>query len=202
MKPEGIIKTLIHEISDPSCIRHGQERTIISLDNYEHDMTFILHVGTVAVHRSTDQLLLKFSEAPMIIGMNDLFNAHEGMYYQVHGEVKYEIRKKSDILALLDSKNLWKEAAYCYMYGVKELLTAHKKSAGLTTYELIRQSLMTLMAKKETLRQTINTCDYIQEKTHISRSRVMKILSDLKIGNYIEIERGVLIKINKLPKTY
>jgi DNA-binding IscR family transcriptional regulator len=82
------------------------------------------------------------------------------------------------------------------------LLTAHKKSAGLTTYELIRQSLMTLMAKKETLRQTINTCDYIQEKTHISRSRVMKILSDLKIGNYIEIERGVLIKINKLPKTY
>ncbi len=58
------------------------------------------------------------------------------------------------------------------------------------------------MAKKETLRQTINTCDYIQEKTHISRSRVMKILSDLKIGNYIEIERGVLIKINKLPKTY
>lgn len=104
MKPEGIIKTLIHEISDPSCIRYGRERTIISLDNYEHDMTFILHVGTVAVHRSEDQLLLKFSEAPMIIGMNDLFNTHEGIYYQVHGQVKYEIRKKSDILACLTVK--------------------------------------------------------------------------------------------------
>lgn len=180
----------------------GRERTIISLDNYDHDMTFILHAGTVAVHRSNDQLLLKFTEAPMIIGMNDLFNAHEGMYYQVYGNVEYEIRNKSDILAMIDSKNLWKEAAYCYMHGVKKLLEAHKKSAGLTTYELIRQSLMSLMGKKEALRQTINTCDYIQEKTHISRSRVMKILSDLKTGDYIVIERGVLIKINKLPETY
>jgi len=88
------------------------------------------------------------------------------------------------------------------MYGIKRLMEAHKTSAGLTTYELIRQSLMTLIAKKDELRRTINACDYIQEKTNISRSRIMKILSDLKMGNYIEIERGVLIKINKLPESY
>jgi len=94
MKPQAIIKTLIKAISDPSFIRHGRERTIISLDNYDQDMTFILHSGTVAVHRSKDHLLLKFVESPMIVGMNDLFNANEGLFYQVCGEVKYEIRKK------------------------------------------------------------------------------------------------------------
>ncbi|MGQ4695155.1 helix-turn-helix domain-containing protein [Enterobacter asburiae] len=42
----------------------------------------------------------------------------------------------------------------------------------------------------------------MQEKTHLSRSRVMKILSDLKAGDYIEIDRGILKKINRLPDNY
>ncbi|HEO9918192.1 TPA: helix-turn-helix domain-containing protein, partial [Enterobacter asburiae] len=44
--------------------------------------------------------------------------------------------------------------------------------------------------------------DYILEKTRLSRSRVMKILGDLRIGGYIEINRGILKKINKLPEKY
>lgn len=88
------------------------------------------------------------------------------------------------------------------MFGVQRLLEAHQTSAGRTTYELIKQNLMSLMAEKDELRMMVNACDYIMDKTHISRSRVMKILSDLKTGDYIVIERGVLIKINKLPETY
>ena len=30
----------------------------------------------------------------------------------------------------------------------------------------------------------------------------MKILGDLRIGGYIEINRGILKKINKLPEKY
>jgi hypothetical protein len=30
----------------------------------------------------------------------------------------------------------------------------------------------------------------------------MKILSDLKTGNYIKIERGLLMAINRLPDNY
>jgi len=58
------------------------------------------------------------------------------------------------------------------------------------------------MTEKEDLRLSVNACDYIQEKTHLSRSRVMKILSDLKTGDYIEIDRGILMKINRLPDNY
>ncbi|MCU6398542.1 helix-turn-helix domain-containing protein [Enterobacter quasiroggenkampii] len=58
------------------------------------------------------------------------------------------------------------------------------------------------MKEKEELRLSINASDYIQEKTHISRSRVMKILSDLKTVEYIEIKRGILTKIIKLPESY
>ncbi|HEM8518519.1 TPA: helix-turn-helix domain-containing protein [Citrobacter amalonaticus] len=58
------------------------------------------------------------------------------------------------------------------------------------------------MAEKEELRLAVNASDYIQEKTHLSRSRVMKILSDLRLGDHIVMERGILIRINRLPEQY
>lgn len=202
MKPVTHILKLIQAVSEPARVRDGRERKMISLDNYEEVMTFILHTGTVAVHRNSDRLLLKYLEAPMIVGMNDLMDTNEGFYMQATEEVRYEILPRDSVIRIIERENLWKEAAYCYMYAIQRLLEAHETSVGLTTYELIRQNLLSLMAEKQELRQTINASDYIQEKTHISRSRVMKILSDLKAGDYIEIERGILTRINKLPDAY
>ncbi|QYH16903.1 hypothetical protein HB664_12950 [Enterobacter sp. DNB-S2] len=59
-----------------------------------------------------------------------------------------------------------------------------------------------MMNEDEALSAYVNVSDYILEKTRLSRSRVMKILGDLCIGGYIEINRGILIKINKLPEKY
>lgn len=58
------------------------------------------------------------------------------------------------------------------------------------------------MNEDEALSAYVNVSDYILEKTRLSHSRVMKILGDLCIGGYIEINRGILIKINKLPEKY
>ncbi|MCU3137330.1 helix-turn-helix domain-containing protein [Enterobacter cloacae] len=62
--------------------------------------------------------------------------------------------------------------------------------------------MIALMNEDEALSAYINVSDYILEKTRLSRSRVIKILGDLRIGGYIEINRGILIKINKLPEKY
>lgn len=78
MKPENYIIKLIHELSEPARVRVGRQRQIISLDQLEEPMTFILHSGIVAVYRTRDRLLLKFIEAPMIVGMNDLIDTNAG----------------------------------------------------------------------------------------------------------------------------
>ncbi|MEG6127356.1 helix-turn-helix domain-containing protein [Enterobacter asburiae] len=67
---------------------------------------------------------------------------------------------------------------------------------------MIILNLIALMNEDEALSAYINVSDYILEKTRLSRSRVIKILGDLRIGGYIEINRGILIKINKLPEKY
>ena len=105
MKPENYIIKLIGELSEPARIRVGRQRQIISLDQLEEPMTFILHSGIVAVYRTRDQLLLKFIEAPMIVGMNDLIDTNAGFYMQACGEIRYEIKPRKSTLEIINNRN-------------------------------------------------------------------------------------------------
>jgi CRP-like cAMP-binding protein len=48
----------------------------------------------------------------------------------------------------------------------------------------------------------INIYDYIQEYTNLARSTIIKILSDLKKGQYIVVEKGRLLSLSALPEKY
>ncbi|WP_320727303.1 helix-turn-helix domain-containing protein [Enterobacter sp. 118C5] len=202
MKPVNHFHNLIAGISDASRIKTARARQLISLDNHAEPMTFILHDGIAAAYRNSDQLLLKYFKAPMILGVNELVDINADTFVKAYTTIHYEIMPSKNVLEVINHESLWKDISYVYMYGIKQLLHAHKTSAGLSTYELIRLNLMALMSEDEDLRSQINVSDYIQEKTRISRSRVMKILSDLRNGGYIEVNRGILITINKLPERY
>lgn len=202
MKPDTHVINIINAVSDTSRILHARERQIISLGHHAESMTFVLNKGTVSVYRSHDQLLLKHLKAPMIVGMNSLMNTNADFFYKANGEILFEIIPTLHVMSVIAEKNLWQDASYTYMYAIDKLLEAHRTSAGLSTYELIRTNLIALLAEKEELRLAVNASDYIQEKTHLSRSRVMKILSDLRLGGHIEMARGILTKINRLPEQY
>lgn len=202
MKPEKHFNALIEAVTDTERVKSGRARQLISLENQTEPMTFILHEGVVATYRSSDQLLIKYIRAPMIIGMNEFIDTNADIFMKAYNTIRYEILPSKEVLEAINQKDLWKDAAYTYMYVIRQLLYAHKASAGLSTYELIRLNLVDLMNEDEALRAHVNVSDYIQEKTRLSRSRVMKILSDLRIGGYIEINRGILTSINKLPDNY
>ncbi|MBF2788688.1 MULTISPECIES: helix-turn-helix domain-containing protein [Enterobacter] len=202
MKPETHFNALIKAVSDSKRIQSAKPRQPIMLEKHTEPVTFILHEGVVAIYRSSDRLLIKYSRAPMITGMNELIDINDGFFIKAYKSVSYEILPTKEMLDIISTQGLWKDASYCYMYGIRQMLLAHYSSVGLSTYELIRLNLISLMNEDEALSDYVNVSDYILEKTRLSRSRVMKILSDLRIGGYIEINRGILKKINKLPEKY
>ncbi len=175
---------------------------MISLESQAGPVCLLLHEGTVAVYREQGHLLMRYAQAPMVFGMNELFDANEGWFYQASGAIRYELIPVATVIEKIDQFALWKEASYVYMYAIKRLVEAHNTSAGLSTYDLIRLNLFALMDEKEELRLSVNASDYILEKTGLSRSRIMKIISDLRTGEHIVIQRGILIAINKLPQNY
>ncbi|MEH3772781.1 helix-turn-helix domain-containing protein [Enterobacter asburiae] len=202
MKPEAYYKVLIEAASDTRRIQSANPRQLIKLEQQTEPVAFILHEGVVAIYRNSDRLLIKYIRAPMITGMNELIDINADIFIKAYRNVSYEILPTKEMLGIISAQGLWKEAAYCYMYSIRQLLLNHYSSVGLSTYELIRLNLIALMNEDEALSAHVNVSDYILEKTRLSRSRVMKILGDLRIGGYIEINRGILKKINKLPEKY
>lgn len=73
---------------------------------------------------------------------------------------------------------------------------------GGDAYTGIKQLLEEIDSFPNAYKQQINVPYYIVRRTGVSRSRVMKILSDLKMGGYIIIKDGKLIQLNNLPAAY
>lgn len=69
-------------------------------------------------------------------------------------------------------------------------------------YSVIREFLIEIHTLITEHNRDINVYDYIQEYTNFARSTIIKILSDLKKGNYIVIEKGRLVTMNTLPEKY
>lgn len=202
MKPIHDINKIISVVSEPSLIRTAKTRQIISLTSFPEPMVIVIHGGLVAAYRNSDQLLLSYFQGPLIVGINEFSEINNSFVYKAYSEVRYEIQPRKNVLEKIDHASLWRETAYLFMYGLQRLSEAYQNSAGLSTYELIRINLIALMEEEEELRLSINVSDYIQDKTRLSRSRIMKILSDLREGEFIEINRGILLKVNKLPVNY
>ena len=202
MKPIHDINKIICVVSEPSLIRTAQRRQIISLASFPEPMVIVIHEGLVAAYRNSDQLLLSYFQGPLIVGINEFSELNNFFLYKAYSEVRYEIQPRKEVLEKIDNASIWRETAYLYMYALKRFSEVYQNSAGLSTYELIRINLNALMEEEEELRLSINVSDYIQDKTRLSRSRVMKILSDLREGDFIEVKRGILLKVNKLPANY
>ncbi|MBB1200811.1 helix-turn-helix domain-containing protein [Enterobacteriaceae bacterium 89] len=202
MKPESHITQLIEAFSNPEKIQKGRDRQVFPMGHYQELMCFILHEGTVAAYKSDTHLLVSNIRAPFVIGLNALLDQNYDIYLQSRGPIRYELSPRAHCFEVIEKQQLWQHVAFMFMHATMSLTGNYFSSAGLSSYELVRNNLLELMECDAEMRLRINACDYIREKTHLSRSSVMKILADLKKGGYIDTRRGILIEIINLPKEY
>lgn len=69
-------------------------------------------------------------------------------------------------------------------------------------YSVVREFLYEINDLIVQQQRDINVYDYIQEYTNLARSTIIKILSDLKKGQYIVVEKGRLLNLTALPEKY
>ncbi|QLK63682.1 hypothetical protein GE278_23195 (plasmid) [Enterobacteriaceae bacterium Kacie_13] len=97
---------------------------------------------------------------------------------------------------------------------IREVLTYHSFIADIqskggnllinrSAYEIVCALLLELADVQEAKRLKISVANYILDRSNLARSGVMKILSDLRTGGYIDITYGKLICVNKrFPTVY
>ncbi|HGG8843361.1 TPA: helix-turn-helix domain-containing protein [Enterobacter soli] len=202
-KPKDYIISLIESVSEISAIRYCNARTKVSTHSPDAiPQTLILHKGSAELYRAKDHLLIRNIHAPAILGLNFIFDDVPKIYMMANTESQYEVVHRSRFEESVRKNNLWEALAYLQMHNTHLLSDVYFSLVGMSSYEILCNCLMDLMNEPEFIRESVSASDYIQRKSSLSRSGVMKILGDLRSGGYIELERGKLKKILNLPKAY
>ena len=73
-----------------------------------------------------------------------------------------------------------------------------------SAYGIIRSNLLYMDSETtSTLKERYTVVKYMQTFSRLSRSIILKILSELKVGGFIEMEKGKLIRISRnLPDRF
>ncbi|MDY1036854.1 transcriptional regulator [Enterobacteriaceae bacterium RIT714] len=170
--------------------------------NQEH-YTIVLQTGIAEVHRQSDELLIGIVTTPFIFGLA------AGM---IESRQKYTLISQTPCTGfylptatsyhLIQQSYLWRDA-FCWLSWINKIMVKRDMQlVGNNSYSQIRAMLLEMAEWDETLRSKIGVMNHIQKSTRISRSVVAEVLAALRQGNYINMNRGKLVSINRLPSEY
>ncbi|MBF7978832.1 MULTISPECIES: helix-turn-helix domain-containing protein [Rahnella] len=165
-------------------------------------MCFLLFQGKCDVKRYGDSLILGSIESPSMMGISELIPDPSNVFIQATTQIEYIYLPLEEVLQHVDEHDLWKSVSYFLMHVCSRFNEYLKTNSGISTYALICNLLRALNDEDFETRATVPAARYILDRTPMSRSGVMKVLSNLNKGGYIVIKRGLLIRINELPADY
>jgi CRP-like cAMP-binding protein len=174
-----------------------------TLSSSRDSKCYFIRTGAISLYRQPNDVLLELLDAPSIRGIIPIPPESTSIYtLKVIIPADIAILDIGRLYELLGELNLW-ETFSRYLQVMSSILgEVIFKLVVPSAYDSVRIQLYELMAKPETVRERILVENYIRDKTKISRSRIMRILSDLKAGGYILMEKGILKDIINIPLKY
>ncbi|HFV9237145.1 helix-turn-helix domain-containing protein [Enterobacter mori] len=163
---------------------------------------YLVLKGRVMVHRQSDDLAMATAAAPTLVGIGNLHQMEMEGYIKTLVPCDIAILKMSTVRHIINVQQLWEPLAKHMMVVAGKLFHSSEQLSAPSAYDIVRAQLNELNSEAPGLRENTTAERYIRDKTHLSRSGVMRILASLKEGGYIELERGILTKIVKLPEKF
>lgn len=201
-KPLIEIEALISSLNPFSNKLETKPRQIINYMDSDERKCFLLHKGNVSLYRSVDGMVLNTESAPFIFGMSTQLMDQEYLYIRTHDESVVSWMPLDLANKIIAKEGLWKELSTQLIYSITRVYDHCTKISSLSSYDIIRYQLYELISETEEIRSRVSIANYIQSRTFLSRSSIMKILAQLKAGGYIITDRGCLQAINNIPLKY
>lgn len=201
-KPTPEIERLMMCLNPLSSALETKPRQVINQMVNEERKCFLLHRGSVSLYRNVDGMILNTESAPFVFGMGAQLTEHEYLHIRTHDESEISWLPLELANKMVAEHNLWESLTKLLIYTVSRAYDHCTKISSLSSYDIIRYQLHELMSESSQIRNSVSIASYIQSRTFLSRSSVMKILAQLKAGDYIVTERGYLKAINNIPLKY
>ncbi|WP_170973609.1 winged helix-turn-helix transcriptional regulator [Citrobacter sp. wls710] len=203
IKPVEHIINIIEKLKPNANICETKYRQIINYKSNNSHQCYLLLNGTIAIFRQRDGFMLNSEVAPFIFGLSNQLAESEYLFMrseECSTVAAIPLEKANEIIA---DEDLWESLSRLLIYTAGRVYDHCTRISAPTSYDIIRSQLYELIRESDEFRQHITAANYIQSRTFLSRSSIMKILAELKKGGYIVTERGVLKQIQQnIPLKY
>ena len=162
----------------------------------------IIVSGEVEFRRESDELCMFSIEGPSIYGLSTMFGHSSHMYGLVRSNTVVRSIPQDEFTRLISENNLWEDLTRLLSWYILLMSKRDDILVARSAYSVVREFLYEINELKVNHQRDINIYDYIQEYTNLARSTIIKILSDLKKGQYIVVEKGRLLNLTYLPEKY
>ncbi|MDR9891637.1 helix-turn-helix domain-containing protein [Pseudenterobacter timonensis] len=200
-KPIEEIENIIQKVSpfaNPFTAARG-EILRYTAGNKPH--CYLLHSGSVTLNRRGDGMVLNTENAPFVLGVSNQYASNGNLYLKVVENAQLSRLSVERFNLLTESYNLWRDLSYLMIYNVSRVYAHITMISQMSSYDLIRFQLQELMDEPDAIRLNTTAANYIMNRTYLSRSGVMRILSVLRNKGYITLQRGVLVRLDALPES-
>ncbi|MGR5944678.1 helix-turn-helix domain-containing protein [Enterobacter sp. RHBSTW-00175] len=199
LRPHDEMETIISATSS------YEEKTLKKwqkISTVDSEYIHVIVSGEVEFRRASDELCMFTLQGQCIFGLSAIFYNSSHMYGLVRANTVVRSIKKDDFARLMTEKNLWPELTKVLSWYICLLSKRDDVLVARSAYSVVREFLLEINELIVNHQRDINVYDYIQEYTNLARSTIIKILSDLKKGQYIVVEKGRLINMTSLPEKY
>lgn len=181
-----------------------EELTPLSLTGTQGEqMVLVLLDGVMSIIRDSDQLLYAVVQGPTFIGVLASDYRKEINTFCASKGSEVMVLSRDTVIDLITRHGLVRELLDYYRYIIDYQNYIAELMISRSTYEIVCGLLHELMLLPPESRMKISVSNYISARTHLARSGIMKILADLRLGEYIEIKNGKLKGIIKnFPLNY
>ncbi|HEY2453852.1 MAG TPA: helix-turn-helix domain-containing protein [Scandinavium sp.] len=168
----------------------------------------LLTDGFCSICNSEDDLYVYTLFPPSVVGLIDGYSTFNEIptrpRHYIHAESDcygYEIPLDT-FVQKCDDLNLWRDICNILAQRMLVMSSRERELIGVDTYSKVRSILIELWLYPDHIRNQIRMTPFVQRRTGSSRSQIMYIISALRKGNYLEIEKGKLVMLNKLPMAF
>ncbi len=163
---------------------------------------YLIVEGEFSVHRRSDGLIIATGKAPAFCGLIEHMQQHGFQYCKPITPCTTVVIHAKIATQIITKHGLWRDISIITMWYVHMLSARDEHLVGVSAYSMLKNKLLEIMDYPLERRRTISVTPYIISRTLLSRSTIMRMLSDLIKGEYIIMKNGKLIDLKKLPDKY
>ncbi|MCO4157551.1 helix-turn-helix domain-containing protein [Citrobacter amalonaticus] len=198
-KPTQEILDIFNALKDKVKFRTGEKNKRILLTVDGKRQIFLLAHGYCNLVRQWDRRTVMTLHAPLMVGFGLPTDKESHLHVQAIDVIEYALLPADLFEQYITEFNLWKQLATLATWGLQVHNVYNKALAINDNLKIALLLLNELNHEPEFVRHNTTALAYIQDRTLLSRSWIMHFLAELKNAGHIELQRGILIKINKLP---